>query len=629
MMDEPFYIGHETQLRDLAEALSVSIPNADKAPALFFHVSGPPGAGKQCFLNRLWDRLSGGEVPRLFFTLSPSPEEDLDFAAQLVRGAKTNRSYLGETIKAIGSSIQLQNEHLEEAGRPLPTEARLTMWADMVEQQLIEDPKNNRNLQIIIALPDFPAFAPQIQEMLARLFPRKTESVDCRIIVTSALKETGAQLQKLFPERMPPEEVSLPALTIDEVEQWAQAKQFPHEFVPELYQRCGGLPGRLDMTAQEVKLEQQERVLIIQAEELLAQFNQNEREWVCMAAMLPEINVETLQAVLTDDQASMTMLALRQSNWPDGTWRERTLCLGEQTRVALIKYLERKYVKSFRKIIPVAEQLGAIHKAIPSGEHREILARLTAFNYFNNDLLREVMGPLADQAIEVVSAHQGYFENSGSNMRMRQDIRHAAENYIKLIKYEIPDAEKRKISAAWDQKRDQILAAMANSEEKIKAESDALETIHSQIKRLSGEIDNESVNLNRLRRRARQKQEAPPSGSSSKNPVWQIVMQALGFVILYISILLSSRASLFYAAVGIGLMFGGLFIKGGMLAHATVTPDMTASPSDGLDKHERNLHFLNLKRGQLQTRHNLAALSIARERSAVKEFDKQLREPYS
>jgi hypothetical protein len=51
--------------------------------------------------------------------------------------------------------------------------------------------------------------------------------------------------------------------------------------------------------------------------------------------------------------------------------------------------------------------------------------------------------------------------------------------------------------------------------------------------------------------------------------------------------------------------------------------------NDDLDKLERNLHFLNLKRGQLETRQNLVAMNIAKEKSALKEFDKLLREPYS
>jgi hypothetical protein len=594
---------------------------------LLFHVTGPKGAGKSCLLRRLWSIVSPGEVPRVMFTLNPTV--DVDYASWLLSDVRTNRSNLDEAIRLIAANIEGQSARLEEAGRPLPAEARLTLWSDMVEQILMEEPRNNRGLQIIVALPDlFSLPAPQIH-LLARQMPRRTANVDCRIIITSNLKAAGEDLNMLFPERMPPEEVPLPALTIDEVETWTRVRQLPYDFVPEIYQLCGGLPGRLEKAASDVLQERQDRSLLQMAEHALEGLNEVQIQNVCMAAMLPEINAYTLLVLMPEEQVDATLLALRKNDWPDSAWKDRSLIAGEQIRAALVKFLERNFPKIYRKALPAAEKFAKIHRAIPSAEHREILARLSAFNYFNDALIREVMGPLADDVHRLASSNPGYFENTGSNMRLKQEVKQAVSAYIEIVQIEIPEAEKRKISAAWEKKRLGILDSMVRSEEKIKKESDALGAIQGQIKRLSGEIESEADNLNRMRRKSQRQKAVPVKNPGSKNPIWQILMQAIGFVILYIGILLSSRTSLLYAAVGIGFICGGLFIKGGMLAAPAASPDMPDKPSEEFDKHERNLHFLHLKRGQLESRQNLAALSIARERSALKEFDKQLREPYS
>ncbi|HNX05433.1 MAG TPA: hypothetical protein PKI32_08010, partial [Opitutales bacterium] len=121
----------------------------------------------------------------------------------------------------------------------------------------------------------------------------------------------------------------------------------------------------------------------------------------------------------------------------------------------------------------------------------------------------------------------------------------------------------------------------------------------------------------------------PDEGPGQGIQIGRWAMQVLGLAIIYISILVASKTSIIYIALGIALIVGGLFVKGGVLAPAPQAGPMRDSPPEDLDRHEKNLHFLNIKRGQLESRQNLVAMSIAREKSSLKEFDKQLREPYS
>lgn len=594
---------------------------------LLYHISGPDGAGKRSFIERLWQIVSQGEIPRILFKLD-SIEND-DVAAAFIAGARANRGNLDDALKHIAASLDSQATRLEEAGRPLPPEARLTVWADLLEQHILNNPRNNRDLQIIFALPGLLNYPPQLRQSIARLLPQNSDTVSTRVIVTSN-KKNGDELGSLFPERMPPEEVPLPALTIDEVEEWARDNKFPAEFEPELYQRCGGLPGKLANAADEILQERQDRALILFAENILEDMGETQRENACMAAALPEINMELLKTLMSEEEAGSTIQALRNSDIEGSAWQNRTLTLGRDARIALTKYMERKYPRSFRKVQPVAEQFSRIHAAIPSPENREILCRLCAFNYFNEALLKEVLGSIGTDAARLVSSTPAYFENTGNNYRLRPELRQVVEDYMRLVKYNPSEADKKKIAACWEARRKEILESVTNSELKINKESESLSAVQGQIKRLGGEIESEAERLSRLRRRAQRISEKPSSRQKApKNPAWQLALQAIGFVILYFGLLFSPRAAFIYVVIGLGLMVGGLFVKGGMLAAASTAPDVHIPPPNDLEQHERNLHFLHLKRGQLETRQNLIAMSMAKERSALKEFDKQLREPYS
>jgi hypothetical protein len=631
-MEQTPYLGHQAQLQHIAEELSPRAVARDTPTPILFYISGPTGSGRKTLVSRLWGMISPGEVPRILFTYNPGREEDA--VANLASSVKANRSYLEEALAQTASQVEGQSRKLEEAGRPLPPEARLTLWADLIEQNLIENARNNRGLQIIFFLPDFLLQKTDQRQQIARLIPRKTAAVDSRVIVSGTADKVPEELLSLMPERSPVDEVPIPALTIDEVEEWARAKQLPGEFVPEIYQRCGGLPGRLDKAAAAVLADRQERMLVIMAEEALKGIPAELRLNVCLAAMLPQISSDSLKALMSPESADAVMQAISRVAWPESGWKDKAFHAGTQIRQALTKLLERSDPQAYKKALPAAEQFARIHAVIPSGQHRDSLSRLSAFNYFNDAVLKEVLGPRADEMSRFVATNPGYFENTGSNFKLRQEVRQAVEAHMKLAQMRIDDADKARIASAWDARRKQILDAMSASEEKTKREAESLNTLQSQARHLANEIDNENATIARLRRKSMRKAEPSPSGKhpsgGKASQLGSIIMQGAGTLILYVSILMSSRMSILYGAIGIGLIVGGLFVKGGYLAAAPAQEaPKSAQPNEDLDKHERNLHFLNLKRGQLESRQNLVALSIARERSAMKEFDKQLREPYS
>jgi hypothetical protein len=631
-MADEFYVGYEEQLRQIVGDLqsSASVSASAALPVLLFNISGPVGAGKRTLIKRLWSQVSSGETPRILFTLNPSDTDDV--AERLLADAKTNRSYLDQALEQMAAKIAGQAKRLEEAGRPLPAEARLTLWSELVEQHLIDEPGNSHGLQIIFALPDFMALPKLWRDNMARLIPRGGTAVDCRLIVTTEASQPKEELTTLFPERIPVEEFPLPILTPEQVEQWLRGKGLPLEFTEEIYRRSTGLPGRLEHVTLEVMHERQERILVIMAESVLNGLDDAGKQLLCTAAMLPEISQLTLRAVMSAEDAQNVMQMLRQSDWPESGWRDTSFVAGSQIRQALVRYLETRYPQAYHKAVPLAEQFVRIHSLIPVSAHREILASLSAFNYFNDALLRELMPKSADEAMRLVQANQNFFESTGSNFKLKPEVRQSVEAYMKMVDFVISDEDRAKIVVAWEARRRKIMDLAAASEVKVKKDTDALGALQVQIKQLGSNIDEELDRINRMRRRAQRKVQTSINATQAGNgmQVGRLAMQIVGFIIIYMSFLFYSRTTLIYAAVGVGLIVGALFVKGGVLAHAKVAmSDNAPVTSDDLDKHEKNLHFLNIKRGQLESRHNIIAISIAREKTALKEFDKQLREPYS
>jgi|GEM_PF-3141174 hypothetical protein len=630
--DAEYQVGHKSELQHVASELRPAVPGAqpESPPALLVNVCGPSRSGRRTFLSRLWKELAPGEIPRVFFTLAPTQEGSL--ARQLLDSAKTNRSYLEEALKKIADALEGQAKRLEEAGRPLPEEALLTLWSELVVQNLVEDPSCNRGLQLIVALPNLMDFDPVRRAAVAREMPRAGTGTDSRILVTTLPGTPAELLTALFPERGTPLEVTLPPLDIGEVEDWLAHKGLPVELTTEVYAASGGYAGKLEAAAVTVARERQERQLLFTAEKALEGLAENERRLVCQAALLPEVDAFSVKALMEDADAALVMAILARVEWSGCEWKGKSFVLSPAMRQAITRYFETRHVADYRKAQPLADQFAKIHAAIPLSQDRETLARLCLFNYFNEPLLKTVAPDLAAEAMRLARSG-AYCESSGSNFRLKAEVRQLVENYMKLVRLGAPQEDRARITAAWEERRRAIMDGIARSEAKIKKDEGNLDTIRTQIRQMSGPIDKELDRIESIRRKARrqsQRQEKNANDAPAQGIlIGRWAMQILGVVIIYVSILLSSKSSIVYVGLGIALIIGGLFVKGGLLTTtARETAPSVPIPEADIQQHEKNLRFLNIKRQQLETRQNALAAGIARERTLLREFDRELREPY-
>jgi hypothetical protein len=630
--DAEYQVGHTIELHQVASELRPTVPGAQPQtpPALLVNVCGPSRSGRKTFLARLWKELSPGEVPRVFFTLAPT--QDGSLTRQLLDSAKANRSYLEDALKKIAASLDAQAKRLEEAGRPLPEEALLTLWSELVVQNLMEDPSCNRGLQLIVALPNLMDFDPTRRSAIAREMPRAGTGTDSRILVTTLPGTPAELLTGLFPERGTPLEVTLPPLDIGEVEDWLTHRGLPVELTAEVYAASGGYAGKLEAAAVTVARERQERILISTAEKALEGLAVNERRLVCLAALLPEVDAFSVKALMEDADAALVMAILARANWSGCEWKGKSFVLSPAMRQALNRFFETHIAADYRKALPLAEQFAQIQATIPASQDRETLARLCLFNYFNESLLKTVAPDLAAEAMRLARSGP-YCESSGSNFRLKAEVRQMVENYMKLVRMSAPQEDRARITAAWEERRRAIMDGIAKSEVKIKKDEGSLDTIRTQIRQMSGPIDKELDRIESIRRKARRQSQRQEKNAGSAPAQGLLIgrwaMQVLGVVIIYVSILLSSKSSIVYVGLGIALIVGGLFVKGGLLTtSARETAPSAPIPEPDIQQHEKNLRFLNIKRQQLESRHNILAAGIARERTLLREFDRELREPY-
>jgi hypothetical protein len=129
-MDQAYYIGHERQLQHLADQLSVKA-RAQAAPRLFV-VSGPEGSGKRTLMERLWQQLSNGEVPRVMVYLGSEGE---DMAQRLIHGSRSNRAYIGAVWRRSPPGCRASPAPARRGA--VPPGARDEV-VDLVEQHMVE-----------------------------------------------------------------------------------------------------------------------------------------------------------------------------------------------------------------------------------------------------------------------------------------------------------------------------------------------------------------------------------------------------------------------------------------------------------------------------------------------------------
>lgn len=617
-------VGHELQLVALSNELRMRSHSSYSVSPYnrVFYVCGPVGSGMRTFVSRLWDTLSGRETPRIIFRIDPRNDVTLD--EQLKLCAEASKSYHVPLLEQLAMDIDRQTARYEKSGKQLPQVGKVALWAALMQQRVVDNP-DIKALQLIFVIHDFSNLAELHRKVLSRAIPRSTDNIDVRIIITGQDEIVLQEIDALFFDRAPASRINLPPVTLNEVVKWLYSRDIPIEFADAILDRAHGLPGMLDKACEEIQQERGELLLVRIAENALSGVSGELRKYICMAAMLPEINRDSLRAIMPEIRMNETMTILRVCDWNDCWWKNESFVFGNRVGDALCSFLEANHKPTYDDTKVIAEQLTTICTGIPAYEDRITLIHLLAFYYFNRHALLEIMPDNAERAFAFAMRHlDDYFERSGENLRMRPGIRQLVEHYAVLTRQPNDNVTRFKIQKLWEARQKALSNGIAQCEDRLDKHTTALFS----IKRRLSEMDTSHAAKRGARPRSfnhpiTEDQEAAGTG---KNKTAGLAMQAVGTCVLYLCLLSSSRAAIIYALIGLGLIVSGLF--------SYKTPQ-TRTPEAKPEKEEepqltarQDTESDSEARCELEMKESWIASKIAEEKRELRSLIRQMDEAY-
>lgn len=615
-------VGHELQLQALSSEMRMRQRSSHEGSPYnrVYFVSGPTDIGKRTFVTRLWEILAEGETPEIILTIDPRSEEAID--KQLINMATSNQSYFDWLLEQLSGEIEDQSRRYAESGKEIPQIGRLALWSGLIQRRIVENP-DVRTLQIVVVLHSFSSLPELYRKLLARALPQETENVDVRIIATGEDAHDAIELNELFFDRSPVVRVSLPTITLNDVEKWLYSKALPVEFAEEVLAWSGGLPGKLDEACQAVASARDGEILANIAQNALRDVPMELRKYVCMASLLPEVNRDSLRAIMHGDQLLETLAVLHRCNWPDCWWDKDCFIFGRRVGRALQSYLENNDEPTFCETHAVTAQFTEICAAIPSYADKESLVRLLAFNYFNRHALLDVMPETAEKQFAFAIRNVGtYFEKSGESIRIIPSIRQIAEKYAVLTNHPNDNITRYKVERLWMLRKKALSDSIAKCGKNLDRDTEAMIVIKHQMHELDADLKNErGKRLGRLKSKLKS-DDAILHGTTISG----VIMQGVGTSILYLCLISSSKTAIIYALFGLAMIVTGLF-KGNNNKQRSLEKQEPES-SDGHDEEETS-GVSGVIRCDLEMKLEWLASKISTEKREMRVLVRKMDEPYS
>ena len=261
---------------------------------------------------------------------------------------------------------------------------------------------------------------------------------------------------------------------------------------------------------------------------------------------------------------------------------------------------------------------------------RRWLSYLSVFRYFSLDLIKEGFPDDYRKIQSVVERGRDFIVSSKHNMHVCASVAKDIEEYKKLTSFTIDKAIIDRARAVWERKEEAVQDEITSLQNSIELEKKKLERAHQDLSKIADQIDGikksaerwRAIRANRVRL-----SDVRPSGNRLMSA---IIIENIGILTMYFSILFQGSHTIPMSAVALALMIYGLFMpysqaqrKAIALAHNTTT----SNPFETAENQQKN-RMLHLRYADLQNQRGLLNSRITKLRKGLREKDELLQEPY-
>ncbi|MGF1449091.1 MAG: hypothetical protein ACFB20_06705 [Opitutales bacterium] len=427
--------------------------------------------------------------------------------------------------------------------------------------------------------------------------------------------------------------IELKPFTTEEVSGFIEEAGITDLDAKALFEQTQGNPGKIHQILEQRRTTQLETD-VGQVERLFKGRTNEEREWMLWAAHLRWISREFLRffggKAAGDAAFACLKLRLELGLTPfNGGYQ-----VNAEVAEALCAWQQIRHPESFERLQRRARVCTDLFEIVGSTPDLEVLSLLSRFRFFNHKLLQQLLPGDSRTVRAFTVEHPEYFFETDNNLAVADTFRTQFREYNALVAHPQERELKRKIEAAWNDRRDAVLREMHEIEDHIKRDEKALDEISVELSKMKQDDrvrrfdgNDEATPKVKVQFSAEKKSGSAFSGLC----VAGIVSTVLGIFFLYLGILFTDQFSMTYCALGVMFVGGGITLpqarlpKTRTVTMSAVRPKAQAKPKRPSDSNQR---LLNMKLTNLENKRSLTIESLARQRQRFSELDGILCEPY-
>lgn len=570
-MASQYFIGREKELEMVEKHLLHR--SSSRAHFQFALVWGPEGIGKSAFLNQFSGYLQEEGLPVVSFHIGGSTSHDSGFAffRDLIGSARTNMGDMEPMIIALNAPERALNA---DRGETVSVERH---WADTL-LSVIENPENLasginliQDLRLIFIVDDYPEIPSSIKSSFTHFLNRISESIlptqVISLIISSEsnlieIPGTFNNWESLVNSAV---QIRLEPLNAEETLRLLEAYDFDPNVAHQYFQETRGYPSLLHTLIQTRKSQSgNTQELIDRGHRILSQFNEVEKRWMKWAALLKVCNDETIAMMCSPGESQECMNWVR-SRYPKLFGKHPNgYSLDRETRLAISLVVEQEQPKLFEECMVKLKQYTMICHTIPEKDHRAYLSLLAEFSHFTPELLRRVFANTADPMLAFLENKPVYFRHTGETWRLASNARASINAYNALLSLEDRSRIRAKIASAWAEKQADLRIQQQVAEKSLKEMEEKSASLGVSVDKIDKELNSLKKTIKGPPSRHAHQHTVTRSRQSRSGGVFtSLLIQTMGVVFLYVSILSSEQISFTYLALSVFCIAGGFILNQG------------------------------------------------------------------
>lgn len=615
-------IGREELLGSTGKALKLNVENGINPQ--FVYVQGGPGLGKTSFVESLAGNLSNFlEADFVNIRLNASREvfSSEKLKQRIFHSVRSDNSWLQERISTFRRAAEKDTK--QEKGGPVLKELH-----EHIQTQA--EAEGIRLPGWVIILDDYEKFSMNERtalqtELLQPLTHCNFSGAVCLLLVTSdlSLVEAKSNFRELFGTFRCNLDLELHPFSEEDLIQFLEKIELPPDLYDVLWEKSNGNWQKLHQEIQGNHIPKNPNYWDRIAINIIYKYNDIPKKWIFLAGLLLDYEIDIVEIFYEKKVARQAV------RWISDKFRHflNNLSKPRSLKGEMAFALRRLYAKmdpdNYRIDIYKAEALNELIEEVPDLEHRQVLTRLALFNYFNKQVLQEVIPENGTELIRFVEKNSAYFLNTNENIKIRPNLLRKLKEFRQIKRISESPEETQRLNRLWRSKKDQYESELKGTREFLAEREISLKEINKNLSQLRKQMTNSKK---KIRKKSANRTSRTHGRRKYSIGITDILLQLSGIILIYLCIIFSNYLSVAYIPLGILLIVVG-FLQPRFNGRA-LSPVGQSGLAISVPENDSSNHLMELKMENLKNQKSMITVKITKIKKEVKRLQSLVDESY-